>query len=348
MRVRPVALVFVIASCSGLDPDEPIEAVPDSSWSASEVATLAAAAQCWNLRFGLDIEVTSRMTSPNAVYIHYDELACWQSGGRYLAGEPANIGICPTAAADYPPGVAWLFTVAEHELGHAAGILGTTKDLYSVMGGNFRSYPDSPFAFSAIDAQMFHDADPQFVPKTLCDEVAIIGDPVTDARCACWDEFRLAFISEPVAANVGVAGFDSLCQRDAAVAGLPGTYLAAVATSSSTIASRFGHLEQPVGSYYGGPSTPGTTMYPVATTTEALFTSGDSGGLFYGFDGPSMFFWTGAADAWTVGDPASTCDDWSSTSPATDSAIVSGIFTIAQPMDGESCGSFYAVLCLQQ
>src|SRR5213079_1746563 len=49
---------------------------------------------------------------------------------------------------------------------------------------------------------------------------------------------RVAFVSNPTGA-VGTAGLDAECQAEANAAALPGSYLAAVATTTGSIASRF-------------------------------------------------------------------------------------------------------------
>jgi hypothetical protein len=50
---------------------------------------------------------------------------------------------------------------------------------------------------------------------------------------------RFAFMSTYTTSDIGLAGFDAQCQADATAAGLPGTYLAAVGTTTQTARSRF-------------------------------------------------------------------------------------------------------------
>jgi hypothetical protein len=49
---------------------------------------------------------------------------------------------------------------------------------------------------------------------------------------------RVVFLSQPIA-QIGAAGFDMQCATEAAAAGLLGTFVAAIATPTTTIASRF-------------------------------------------------------------------------------------------------------------
>jgi hypothetical protein len=204
--IRAVAFA-VLAGCVQLDPSLPIQLVPDGAWGDSDVATLQAAADCWNLRFGMHFEVARSPSRTQVVFFRYDALACWGSWGRYEPGEPAVDAICPIPdmiainhGADGGPPAGYrdavlLFTVAEHELGHAAGILGIDRDPFSVMGTNYGPSlycavdPTVPCTaapvFSNLDVQMLRDAVPSFVATPQCADVVLASDVVTGARCTC-------------------------------------------------------------------------------------------------------------------------------------------------------------------
>ena len=196
MRVL-AAVSFVLASCVQLDPSKPIDLVADPAWSSDDVATLANAAACWNLQFGTQLEVVARPNTAQTVFFDYDVLACWGSWGRYMPGEPAHVGVCPVAdmieqneqMAYHFANAVLLFTVVEHELGHAVGVLGTSRDQLAVMGLNspptLASSGISPDAFSDLDFQLFHDAAPSFIPQPTCARVQLALAPVGEAACFC-------------------------------------------------------------------------------------------------------------------------------------------------------------------
>jgi hypothetical protein len=160
---------LLLAGCVQLDPSKPIELVPDPAWSADDAATLANAAACWNTQFGTQLNVVATPSGVQTVFFHYDVLACWGSWARYMPGEPTHVGVCPVADIavqnhDMEYGYAdavVLFTVLEHELGHAVGVLPTYADVDSVTGANHRpsyAYFDLSaggtgpiFAFSDLD-----------------------------------------------------------------------------------------------------------------------------------------------------------------------------------------------------
>jgi len=201
---RALAIALACASCVQLDPSRPIELVADRAWSDHDVATLAAAADCWNLAFGMQFLVVTQPSTAQVVYFNYDALACWESWGRYDLGEPAHDAICPVEimAQLNPHGYydsVLLFTVAEHELGHAAGILpivdqrSVSDEVWesAVMGGNFhptwalQGLPNLA-AFTEKDEQMLHDADPSFVPAPACSlGVELVTAPDTLVACKC-------------------------------------------------------------------------------------------------------------------------------------------------------------------
>lgn len=120
---------------------------------------------------------------------------------------------------------------------------------------------------------------------------------------------RLAFLATSAMHGGGVGALDSQCQSEATAAGLPGTYLAAVAAQGVTIASRFG-----AGTPWARPD--GTVIAP---TTAAMFDGTDPDSFINQLaDGT----YAGAANT-TVrtgelplvpGTSNSTCNSWTSTS----------------------------------
>jgi hypothetical protein len=199
--IRLVAVAALASGCAQFDLSQPIQVVPDSTWSDVEVATVRAAAACWTLRFGIPFEVVREPSSAQVVFFGYNAFVCWGSWARYMPGEPAHVDICPTQDADrgsadfpdtpivYPDG-ARLFTLVEHELGHAAGMLDDSPDPYAVMGGNYqpgyayRNQEAAP-AFSEVDVAALHEVAPDFDPTPACDTVGLVRDDVTGVSCTC-------------------------------------------------------------------------------------------------------------------------------------------------------------------
>ncbi len=199
--IRLIAAAALTSGCVQFDPSKPIQVVPDSTWSDGEVASVRAAAACWTLRFGMPFEVVAAPSIEQVVFLGYNAFACWGSWARYMPGEPAHVDICPTedadrGSADVPqtpqlyPDAARLFTIVEHELGHAAGMLEDSSDPESVIGYNYgpgiayRLGSYTP-AFSALDVTQLHDVAPDFVPAPACDKVSLVRDDVTGASCTC-------------------------------------------------------------------------------------------------------------------------------------------------------------------
>ena len=194
---------LVLAGCVQLDPSKPIELVPDPTWSADDAATLANAAACWNLQFGTQLDVVAAPSGVQTVFVHYDVLACWGSWARYMPGEPTHVAVCPVDDMivqnermhyNYEPAVL-LFTVLQHELGHAVGVLGTNRDGESVMGPNFEptfAYRDLSgggngffAAFGELDFQLVHDAAPSFVAHPACARVGFALAAPGELACVC-------------------------------------------------------------------------------------------------------------------------------------------------------------------
>jgi len=196
--MRVVALLALVG-CARFDPARSIELVPASSWSESEVARIEAAAECWNLGFGMDFSVTKNPSSDQVAFVEYNDFACLGAFGIFTPGQPAGIDICPTEHArpiPTSPGFEGvrppLFMVVVHELGHAAGIRTEGSDQFAVMGGNNQAYYAERFgvlehAFAPEDHELIHDADPHFVEAPACapEDLFVIGDGDSGARCMC-------------------------------------------------------------------------------------------------------------------------------------------------------------------
>ena len=157
------------------------------------------------------------------------------------------------------------------------------------------------------------------------------------------DNHRLAFISTTKRTAPGLAHLDAICAGDAAAAGLPGTYLAAVPTSTASVASRFvadqRPWRRPDGTLIAGPE--------LLTAIDDYYTSF----INQHADGTytSMTTLGGASDPTQVAAPQDTCNNWASVS--------AGYHDLAAPYD---TGAFWAafgfipcsyqasVLCLQE
>jgi hypothetical protein len=160
---------------------------------------------------------------------------------------------------------------------------------------------------------------------------------------------RIAFVSTPVAVS-SVASFDQQCTIDASNAGLPGTYLAAVATTTSTIASRFTLDARPIQRVDG--ALVATTAAGLLGTTDPLtFINLTAAGGYVAED-----MWTGAADPTSVGTAAASCNSWTVSTSAVDgrtgrtsatlATLWGGTFVITYPM--WICSELFPVLCLQE
>jgi hypothetical protein len=125
---------------------------------------------------------------------------------------------------------------------------------------------------------------------------------------------RFAFVStagEFFAPDRGIAAFDAECANEASTARLPGTYKALVAADGASAASRF-DLNGPPWVRPDGVAlfakaadlAPGTLMSPFDVYADGTQ------------DGTSFGFWTGAATPSAPGTPETTCNGWTSSSPA--------------------------------
>jgi len=158
--------------------------VPAASWTDREVATVEAAASCWELAFGIPFVVDRESTASQRVTIDYAELTCTVAG-MFTPGLLATIDVCPVARLGRFP----LFTVLLHELGHAAGVRDEATRLDSVMGGALHTdlataLRSAPLAFSDEDEQLL--ASETRGPGGSCDgDVRLVLGPSGIPECVC-------------------------------------------------------------------------------------------------------------------------------------------------------------------
>ena len=119
---------------------------------------------------------------------------------------------------------------------------------------------------------------------------------------------RIAFITQnPSNAPAGLAAYDAECQSDAAAANLSGTFLAAVATTTATTASRF-PATTPWRRVDGTPlSTDAAHMFDTRPLLATVNQLADGEYISTPFTRP---YRTGAPNPVTVGDNTTTCADW--------------------------------------
>jgi hypothetical protein len=153
---------------------------------------------------------------------------------------------------------------------------------------------------------------------------------------------RVAFLSNVAPTSQGIPAMDAVCQADAAAAGIPGTFLAAVATTSTTIASRF---------------TPGAPWSRVDGTPLGTLTDGTDPLAFVTqladgtFSRGTFYVRTGAVGPTQVGANNETCVDWSSPNSSRagrSGLVVNAWATTFWAYQAVSCGFDQSVLCLQQ
>lgn len=143
--------------------------------------------------------------------------------------------------------------------------------------------------------------------------------------------------------GAGIDAADQICTAEALAAGMPGTYKALLATTTTAAVARF-----PLAPLYVRPD-------GIAVGTGAQLAGGEGlmSGIWqnafgtYGNNNPA---WTGAATPSAVGTAGSTCNDWTST--ASNSGI-GGATTLADAtwwssFTNGSCTQAFKVYCLQE
>jgi len=161
---------------------------------------------------------------------------------------------------------------------------------------------------------------------------------------------RYAFVTQGFfTPGGGLAAADAMCANEAAAAGLAGTYLAAVATTTASAASRFNAAAAPWVRTDGpalAPTASGLFNLAFLDVADNVNAAGDTSYANYGV-------WNGATSWTSVGTAASTCNNWTSnlsTSTGsggrtgdTKSSILFGAFDPADPCDA----TYIKLLCLQ-
>lgn len=149
----------------------------------------------------------------------------------------------------------------------------------------------------------------------------------------------LAFVSAgAISASAGVEGFDSLCQQEAGDAGVPGTFLALVASADSTALERFDADGAPWVNALG---------VPLFDEGDSLATqSGLRTSMGYGGNGTPReeLFWAGSNG---VNNPAdNTCRNWTTTAGNTHVGWSSSTLTWFGS-ETRSCVTPRRVLCFE-
>jgi hypothetical protein len=156
---------------------------------------------------------------------------------------------------------------------------------------------------------------------------------------------RIAFLSDGYRATPGIDTLDAICASEAAAAQLPGTYGAAVATSTASIASRFVADSRPWVRPDGTKIADASVLLSTAATLPSFVNQDASGAYLPAY----AFFWSGATDPTVAG--TATCADWSSVTTGTGITGYQGIAITAQFWNNGTgaCSDFGGrVLCLQQ
>ncbi len=188
MKRQLLALIYLlsVAGCEMIDVERPIGLVPAHNLTEEHAEMLGAAAHCWNLQFGTQLEVSRRSTYDQQVSIEFNEGICAYAGGYTQLAPPIRVAICPNNKTH---GIAGTFL---HELGHILNIIHHTQD--GVMNPGLardRDTSNIPEAFSLQDKAAFWDANPGARLTPQCD--VDIASPGTDywdeyadwVRCAC-------------------------------------------------------------------------------------------------------------------------------------------------------------------
>jgi hypothetical protein len=224
-----------------------------------------------------------------------DTIASFRAGAMFHGVDHDESGLPVPAGA-----VAWTGTVTSGASDETCGNWTSSSGfaVHGVLGGAVPEMFSGSFTYGSTCAD----------PKALyCFEVGH-DVPVEPAAVA---GARVAFLAKSATHGAGIAGLDSQCQSEAGMAGLTGTFLAAVATSGTTIASRF-----PGGATWAKPD--GT---PIVSSASALF-DGSAPLSFinqhadgtYAVDGSIVR--TGGLPL-AAGTSNDTCNSWTSTSGAT-------------------------------
>jgi hypothetical protein len=154
---------------------------------------------------------------------------------------------------------------------------------------------------------------------------------------------RIAFVSAAtIAGNAGRAGADAICASDAQAAGLAGVFLAQLATTQATAASRFDPTPGPWYRVDGVPLAAdgaGSLRVPLDTSLTV-----QANGRRVATD-----VWTGAVDPQTLAVTTDDCADWTS-NLNTDNGHTGRSQSSTSGFDGvtHACDDLLPVYCFQQ
>jgi hypothetical protein len=150
--------------------------------------------------------------------------------------------------------------------------------------------------------------------------------------------------------STGLAGADAVCAGDATAAGLSGTYLALLATDTTSAISRFDTTGTPWVRVDGIPVV--ATAADMATYSLIAPACLDSKGNYETYGGAI----SGSTSASTPGTDAQTCVNWTTSTTSviqalltrTDATIVPGYTNAFGDLSTWACGSLWPIICLQQ
>ncbi|HTJ44209.1 MAG TPA: InlB B-repeat-containing protein [Kofleriaceae bacterium] len=162
---------------------------------------------------------------------------------------------------------------------------------------------------------------------------------------------RLSFVSNAAwIPGGGLASADALCQSDATAAGKSGTFLAALATSSASAASRFDLGGAPWVRADGPALAATAASLLTGTYLDVAFDVNAAGNFSFGNYG----VWNGSTSFASAGTKSTTCNDWTDgTAGANGSSGVAGDTRVAATWaggtPGPTCNSTYLhIMCLEK
>jgi hypothetical protein len=152
---------------------------------------------------------------------------------------------------------------------------------------------------------------------------------------------KIAFLSTPISGLTGPAAFDTRCSTEATAAALPGTYLAAVATTARTIIGRFTLDATPWRRVDGAEiAANGNALF---STTPLAFINQTADGTYV----PYPWIWMGASSPSALGTNASTCNNWTANTSSPSLGLPYDITGLWQASIGLCTDTNVRVLCLQ-